>query len=53
MTPLEVFEPVDAHDRRLALGSSGALADFNRAGVLSAADVHVARTLARAPFHRG
>ncbi len=48
MTPLEVFEPVDAHDRRLALGSSGALADFNRAGVLSAADVHVARTLARA-----
>lgn len=45
---LEIFEPVDAHDRRLALGAAGALAQFNAAGLLSAADVHVARALARA-----
>ncbi|HNM98078.1 MAG TPA: exodeoxyribonuclease V subunit alpha, partial [Marmoricola sp.] len=38
----EVFEPVDAHDRRLVLGATGLLAQFNAAGVLQAADVHVA-----------
>jgi len=43
----EVFEPVDIHDRDLALGAAGALATFNRAGVLTAADVHVASNLGR------
>ena len=43
----EVFEPVDIHDRDLALGAAGALATFNRAGVLTAADVHVATNLGR------
>jgi len=43
----EVFAPVDAHDRDLALGARGVLADFNRAGVLTAADVHVATNLGR------
>ncbi len=37
----------DVHDLRLALRASGLLAQFNAGGVLSAADVHVARTLAR------
>ena len=32
----------DPHDRRLALQATGLLAEFNRADVLSAADVHVA-----------
>jgi exodeoxyribonuclease V alpha subunit len=32
----------DPHDRRLALRATGLLAEFNRADVLSAADVHVA-----------
>lgn len=32
----------DAADRRLALGASGLLRTFNEAGVLTAADVHVA-----------
>jgi exodeoxyribonuclease V alpha subunit len=36
----------DRHDRRLALAASGALATFNAADVLSAADVHVATRLA-------
>ena len=35
----------DPFDARLALQASGALREFNRAGVLSAADVHVARRL--------
>ncbi len=35
----------DPHDRRLALQASGLLAEFNRADVLSAADVHVATRL--------
>ncbi|MFK5633659.1 MULTISPECIES: exodeoxyribonuclease V subunit alpha [unclassified Ornithinimicrobium] len=48
MTILETFEPTGAHDRRLTLGTDGTLTPFNRAGVLTAADVHVARTLARA-----
>ncbi|QZY29301.1 exodeoxyribonuclease V subunit alpha [Nocardioides coralli] len=38
----ELFEPTDAADRRLVQGAAGLLGDFNRAGVLSAADVHVA-----------
>jgi exodeoxyribonuclease V alpha subunit len=39
----ELFEPTDAADRRLALGADGLLHTFNRAGVLTAADVHVAQ----------
>ena len=38
----ELFEPTGDHDRRLVAGVGGRLAWFNRAGVLSAADVHVA-----------
>lgn len=41
----ELFEVTDRYDRRLALGASGVLHDFNEAGVLTAADVHVARRL--------
>ncbi|AXH96444.1 exodeoxyribonuclease V subunit alpha [Ornithinimicrobium avium] len=48
MTALELFEPTDEHDRRLAQTTQGLLGRFNAAGVLTAADVHVARTLARA-----
>jgi len=36
----------DAFDARVARGATGALAAFNEAGVLVAADVHVARRLA-------
>ena len=36
-----------AHDARLALRAAGLLADFNRAGILTAADVHVAQRLGR------
>ncbi|HET8603748.1 MAG TPA: exodeoxyribonuclease V subunit alpha [Marmoricola sp.] len=43
----ELFEPVDAWDHRLALGAGGRLAALNRAGVLTAADVHVAERLGR------
>lgn len=39
---IELWETDDPHDARLALGATGLLADFNRAGVLTAADVHVA-----------
>ena len=42
----ELWEPLDERDARLALGASGLLADFNRAGVLTAAAVHVARRAA-------
>ena len=35
----------DLHDRRLALRADGLLAEFNRADVLAAADVHVATRL--------
>jgi exodeoxyribonuclease V alpha subunit len=35
----------DPFDARLALAAAGPLREFNRAGVLSAADVHVARRL--------
>lgn len=40
---VELFEPVDDHDRRLALTATGPLRDFNAAGLLTAADVHVGR----------
>ena len=44
---IERFEARDAHDPRLALGADvapdGLLGRFNAAGVLTAADVHVAR----------
>ena len=43
----ELFEPTDAADRRLALGATGLLREFNDAGVLTAADVHVARQVGR------
>ncbi|HET6652640.1 MAG TPA: exodeoxyribonuclease V subunit alpha [Nocardioides sp.] len=43
----EVFEVTDVADRRLALSASGLLAEVNRAGVLTAADVHVARRVGR------
>ena len=43
----ELFEPTDAADRRLALGATGLLRAFNDAGVLTAADVHVARQVGR------
>src|SRR6478672_11442117 len=42
----EIVVPEDPFDVRLALGAAGALRAFNRAGVLSAADVHVAVRLA-------
>jgi exodeoxyribonuclease V alpha subunit len=42
----ELFEVVAPHDERLALGASGLLRTFNEAGVLTAADVHVARRVA-------
>jgi exodeoxyribonuclease V alpha subunit len=38
----EPVEPSDPADRRLALGATGMLRTFNEAGVLTAADVHVA-----------
>jgi exodeoxyribonuclease V alpha subunit len=41
----DLFAPVDAADRDLALGATDPLAAFNAAGVLTAADVHVARAL--------
>ena len=40
---IERFETTDEHDRRLALTATGILRAFNEAGVLTAADVHVAR----------
>jgi exodeoxyribonuclease V alpha subunit len=39
---VSVIELEDPLDRRLALGASGLLREFNEAGVLEAADVHVA-----------
>ena len=38
----ELFEPTSEHDRRLARTATGLLAAHNQAGVLDAADVHVA-----------
>ena len=43
----ELFEVTDPYDRRLALRASGVLREFNDAGVLAAADVHVAQRLGR------
>jgi exodeoxyribonuclease V alpha subunit len=43
----DLFEPVDTTDARLALGATGVLADFNTAGVLTSADVHIALALGR------
>ncbi|MGN6130898.1 MAG: exodeoxyribonuclease V subunit alpha, partial [Nocardioidaceae bacterium] len=42
----ELFEPTDAQDRRLALRAGGLLREFNEAGVLGSADVHVAQRVA-------
>ncbi|QIX25273.1 exodeoxyribonuclease V subunit alpha [Nocardioides sp. JQ2195] len=41
----DLYELSGEHDRRLARRSSGLLRDFNEAGVLTAADVHVATRL--------
>lgn len=41
----ELFEPADAWDPRLAATADGLLGTFNAAGLLTAADVHVARRL--------
>ncbi|MGH2856264.1 MAG: exodeoxyribonuclease V subunit alpha [Solirubrobacteraceae bacterium] len=43
----------DPFDARVATVASGLLREFNRAGVLDAADVHVARTLGRLAGERG
>ncbi len=43
----ELVEFTDAADARLALGATGLLHDFNAAGVLTAADVHVAARIGR------
>lgn len=49
MTPaIERWTSDDPHDARRALGASGLLRTFNDAGVLTAADVHVARRTADA-----
>jgi exodeoxyribonuclease V alpha subunit len=40
-------EQHDPYEARIAAAASGPLREFNRAGVLSAADVHVARRLGR------
>ena len=40
-------EPLDGFDARIVRAASGLPAEFNRAGVLTGADVHVARRLAR------
>jgi len=42
---LLTLELEDPHDPRLAMGADGLLRTFNEAGVLDAADVHVARRL--------
>lgn len=44
---LELFEPADEHDRRIAAGATGLLGQLNAAHLLTAADLHVARTLGR------
>ncbi len=43
----ELVEFTDAADARVALGATGLLRDFNVAGVLTAADVHVASRTGR------
>jgi exodeoxyribonuclease V alpha subunit len=47
VTAARAFEPLGPHDRRLARSATGVLGELNRAGLLTAADVHVAGTLAR------
>ncbi len=42
-----IEQALDPFEARIAAGASGLLQAFNRAGVLSAADVHVARRLGR------
>jgi len=42
---IELFEVTEEYDRRLALTATGLLRTFNEAGVLTAADVHVAQRL--------
>ncbi len=44
---MTIAEGTDTFDAALALGAAGLLHEFNRAGVLTASDVHVARRLAR------
>ena len=44
---LETFDPVGPHDRRLSVETRGVLGELNAAGVLTCADLHVARTLGR------
>ncbi len=44
---MTVVDGIDAFDAALALGATGLLAEFNRAGVLTTSDVHVALRLAR------
>ena len=41
----QLFEPEGPADWRLVAGATGLLGEFNRAGVLEAADVHVAQRL--------
>lgn len=48
VAPLELFEPVDDHDRRIARGATGLIGQLNTARLLTAADLHVARTLGHA-----
>jgi exodeoxyribonuclease V alpha subunit len=43
---IERFETDDPYDPRIATGATGLLGEFNRAGVLTAADVHVATRVA-------
>ena len=44
---MTVADGTDIFDAALALGASGLLHEFNRAGVLTTSDVHVARRLGR------
>jgi exodeoxyribonuclease V alpha subunit len=44
---MTTLEHDDVHDRRFAVAATGLLREFNRAGVLEAADVHVAMRLGR------
>lgn len=45
--PVSALAERDPFDQRLVVAASGLLRQFNRAGVIEAADVHVARTLGR------
>ena len=50
LLPLELDDP---HDPRLAKAADGLLRSFNEAGVLDAADVHVARRLCELSGEQG